>query len=150
MQYIVICIGNREGGDDSVGPYIADRLSSENIENLKVIDAGTVPENYTSIIKREEPDILLIIDAVEMGLTPGEIRIVPKEKIGVMTISTHGIPISVLIGYLEQYVKKIIFIGIQPKEMSGELTSVVKEGGEKLVRVLKDYNLKKIKTLTNW
>ena len=142
-----MCIGNREGGDDSVGPYIADRLSSENLENLKVIDAGTVPENYTSVVKREEPNILIIIDAVEMGLSPGEIRIVPKEKIGVMTISTHGIPISILIGYLEQYVKNIVFIGIQPKEMSGKLTSVVKEGGNKLVKILKGKNLKSIKTL---
>ena len=42
-----------------------------------------------------------------MSLNPGEIRIVPKEKIGVMTMSTHGIPISVLIGYLERYVENL-------------------------------------------
>jgi hydrogenase 3 maturation protease len=148
MQYLVMCIGNREGGDDSIGPYIADKLGSENLENIKIIDAGTVPENYTSVVKRENPKILLIIDAVEMGIFPGEIRVVPKEKIGVMTISTHGIPISVLIGYLEQYVKDIIFIGIQPKEMSGELTQVVKESGERLVKILKLGKLKTIKTLS--
>jgi hydrogenase 3 maturation protease len=142
-----MCIGNREGGDDSVGPYIADKLGSENLESIKVIDAGTVPENYTSVVKREKPEILLIIDAVEMGLTPGEIRLVPKEKIGVMTISTHGIPISVLIGYLEQYVKEIILIGIQPKEMSGELSSIVKENGDRLVKILKEGKLNTIKTL---
>jgi hydrogenase 3 maturation protease len=147
MQYLVMCIGNREGGDDSIGPYIADKLGSENLENIKVIDAGTVPENYTSVVKRENPKILLIIDAVEMGLEPGKIRIVPKKKIGVMTISTHGIPISVLIGYLEKYVKDIIFIGIQPKIMSGELTSVVKESGDMLVKILKERKLKTIKIL---
>ncbi len=42
-----------------------------------------------------------------------------------MHISTHGIPISVLINYLEQYVENIIFIGIQPKVMSGNLTVLV-------------------------
>ena len=149
MQYLVMCIGNREGGDDSVGPYIADKLGSENLENIKVIDAGTVPENFTSVVKREKPKILLIIDAVEMGLSPGEIRIVPKEKIGVMTISTHGIPISVLIGYLEQYVKDIIFIGIQPKEMSGKITLIVKESGDMLVKILMEGKLNTIETL-NW
>jgi hydrogenase 3 maturation protease len=147
MQYLVMCIGNREGGDDSVGPYIADKLVSENLECIKIIDVGTVPENYTSVVKCEKPEILVIIDAVEMGLAPGEIRVVPKEKIGVMTISTHGIPISVLIGYLEQYVKNIIFIGIQPKEMSGELTLVVKESGDKLVNILKEDKLNIIKEL---
>ena len=142
-----MCIGNREGGDDSVGPYIADKLSSLNLDNIKIIDAGTVPENYTSVVKREKLKILIIIDAVEMGITPGEIRIVPKEKIGVMTISTHGIPISVLIEYLEQYVKKIIFIGIQPKEMSGELTSVVKKNGDKLVKIIINNDINSIKIL---
>ena len=149
MQYLIMCIGNRNGGDDSVGPYIADRLGSENLEGIKVIDAGTVPENYTSVVKREKPKILLIIDAVEMGLDPGEIRVVPKDRIGIMTISTHGIPISVLIGYLEQYVTDIILIGIQPKEMSGELTIVVKDSGDKLVKILKENKLNAIKTL-NW
>ena len=142
-----MCIGNRDGGDDAIGPYIADKLSSENLDNIKVIDAGIVPENYTSIVKREKPKTLVIIDAVEMGLNPGDIRIVPKEKIGVMTISTHGIPISVLIGYLEQYVSDIIFIGIQPKEMSGKISTYVKESGDFLVNVFKENKLKKIKTL---
>ena len=142
-----MCIGNRDGGDDSVGPYISDRLKSKKLSNIKVIDCGTVPENYTSVVKRENPETLVIIDAVEMGLKPGEIRIVPKEKIGVMTISTHGIPISVIIGYLEQYIKNIIFIGIQPKEMSGDITTIVKESGDKLVKILKQNKLKIIKIL---
>lgn len=142
-----MCIGNREGGDDSIGPYIADKLKSEQIDNIEIIDCGTVPENYTSVIKRKKPRTLIIIDAVEMELKPGEIRIVPKEKIGVMTISTHGIPISVIIGYLEQYVKNIIFIGIQPKEMSGEISNSVKESGFMLVKILKESKLKTIKIL---
>jgi len=100
MKNLVMCIGNREGGDDCLGPYIADRLKKIQNEDFFVIDCGTVPENYTSIVKNKKPKNLIIIDAVEMGLKPGEIRIVPKEKIGVMHISTHGIPISVLINYL--------------------------------------------------
>ena len=82
-----------------------------------------------------------------MNLNPGEIRIVPKEKISVMTISTHGIPISVLIGYLEQYVEKIVFIGIQPKVMSGEVTENVKKSGEYLAKLIKNRNLKQIEIL---
>ena len=147
MQYLVMCIGNRDGGDDAIGPYIADKLNSEHLENIKVIDCGIIPENYTSVVKSENPKTLVIIDAVEMNLAPGEIRIVPKEKIGVMAISTHGIPISVLIGYLEQYVKDIIFIGIQPKEMSGKITNSVKKSGDFLVNILKEDKVKKIKTL---
>ncbi len=142
-----MCIGNRDGGDDSVGPYIADKLKAEQLDNIGIIDCGTNPENYTSVVKRKNPKNLVIIDAVEMGLNPGEIRIVPKEKIGVMTISTHGIPISVLIGYLEQYVKNIFFIGIQPEKLSGEITTSIKKSGDKLVEKITNNKLEKIKTL---
>lgn len=138
-----MCIGNRDGGDDAVGPYIADKLK----DDFTVLDCGIVPENYTSVVKRHDTKNLIIIDAVEMGLFPGEIRIVPKEKIGVMHISTHGIPISVLISYLEQYVKNIIFIGIQPKTMSGEMTEPVKKSGQDLVNLIKNNNLDQIETL---
>jgi hydrogenase 3 maturation protease len=147
MEYIIMCIGNRDGGDDAVGPYIADRLNSEQPKNIGIIDCGTTPENYTSVIKRQNPKTLIIIDAVDMGLSQGEIRIVPKEKIGVMTISTHGIPISVLIGYLEQYVKNIVFIGIQPEKMSGKITTSIKKSGDKLIERIMNNKLEKIMTL---
>jgi len=144
MDLLVMCIGNREGGDDAVGPYIADKLKDKNID---VIDCGVIPENYTSKVKEFNPKTLVIIDSADMGLNPGEIRIVPKEKIGVMHISTHGIPISVLIGYLEQYVKNIIFIGIQPKNMSGSITQVVKISADKLIELIFNREMKNIKKL---
>ena len=139
-----MCIGNIDGGDDAIGPFIANKLK----DDFTVLDCGIVPENYTSEVKRYKPKNLIIIDAVEMGLKPGEIRIVPKEKIGVMHISTHGIPISVLIGYLEQYVENIIFIGVQPKAISGAITTSVKKSAEIIIEMIKKNDIKKIKTLS--
>ena len=147
MEYFILCIGNRDGGDDSIGPYIADKLKEQKLEDLVVLDCGIIPENYTLDVKRNKPKNLIIIDAVEMNLKPGKIRIIPKEKISVMHISTHGIPIPVLIGYLESYVKDIFFIGIQPKTMSGGLTDIIKKSGDKLIDILKNKNIKQIKTL---
>ena len=140
-----MCIGNRDGGDDAIGPYIADRLQED--ENLVVLDCGIAPENYTSVVKQHKPSHLIIIDAVDMDLNPGEVRLVPMEKIGRMHISTHGIPISILIDYLEKYVESILFIGIQPKTMSGKITNQVKKSGNKLIELLKNQNLKEIETL---
>lgn len=141
-----MCIGNRDGGDDAVGPYIADRLKKDS-DDFVVLDCGVAPENFTSVVKKHAPKDLIIVDAVEMGLKPGEIRIVPKEKIGVMHISTHGIPVSVLINYLDQYVENIIFIGIQPKAMSGRFTDIVKENADQLIELIKKKNLDKIECL---
>ena len=146
VAYLIMCIGNIDGGDDAIGPYIADKLIQEE-SDLVVLDCGTVPENFTSVVKKNNPKNLIMIDAVEMGLSPGEIRIVPKEKIGVMHISTHGIPISVLINYLESYVERVVFIGIQPKKMSGEISENVKKSGNELVKIIKNDNLKQVKTL---
>lgn len=141
MDYLVMCIGNRDGGDDAVGPYIADKLKREGFD---VLDCGVVPENYTSFVKQKNPDNLVIVDAVDMGLEPGEIRIVQKDKIGVMHISTHGIPISVLMNYLEQYVENIVFIGIQPKKMSGRLTDIVQKKADILLTLIKDRKFNQI------
>lgn len=144
MNYSIMCIGNREGGDDAVGPYIADKLKDSDIE---VIDCGTVPENYTGVIKKYNPNNLVIVDAADMGLKSGEFRIIPKEKVGVMHISTHGIPVSVLIKYLEQYVKKIIFIGVQPEKISGTMTESVRKSGDKIVGIIRNKKYDQIVTL---
>jgi len=141
-----MCIGNRDSGDDSLGPYIADKLKKVQNKDLLVIDCDTIPENYTSVVKSKKPKNLIIIDAVDMGLEPGEIRIVPKEKIGVLSISTHGIPISVLINYLDKHVKNIILIGIQPKTIFDKITEPVKKSANKLVKIIKNYELEKIET----
>lgn len=144
MDFLVMCIGNPQGGDDAVGPYIAKKLKELNID---VIDCGTTPENYTSIVKQKNPKKLIIIDAADMGLKPGEIRNIPKEKIGVMTISTHGIPTSLLMNYFEKYVKKVILIGIQPQNMSGKMLTKIKEKANFLVEIIKNNKISRLPTL---
>ncbi len=145
MSFVVLCIGNRNGGDDAIGPYISDHLSED--KTLKVIDAGIVPENYTGVIKKSKTKNLLIIDAVDMGLSPGSIRIVPKEKIGLMHISTHGIPLSILVKYLEKDLEEIIIIGIQPKKMKGAISEEVKISADLLVEIIKKEEIKKLDVL---
>lgn len=145
MRVCILCIGNRDGGDDAIGPYIADHLTST--DTRKVIDAETVPENFTGVIKQFNPDQLVIIDAVDMGLQPGEIRIIPKEKLGAMHISTHGIPLSVMISYLQQYIPKIMFIGIQPKTMNGSMKTKIVNAGKSLINMIETQQLSRIETL---
>jgi len=141
-----MCIGNRYGGDDAIGPYVADQLKDKS-NDFVVLDCGTVPENFTSVVKQHKPRNLIIIDAVEMGLTPGEIRIVPREKIGTMHISTHGIPLSILITYLEECIENIFLVGIQPKTMSDSLTDSVKASGENLIKLITNKNISSIEKL---
>ena len=146
LHTLIMCIGNRNGGDDGIGPYIADIMKKESSDET-VLDCGTIPENYTAVVKRKKPKTLILIDAAEMSLPAGEIRIIPKEKLGTMHISTHGIPLSILITYLEKDVENIIVLGIQPKRMSGAMSSTVKKSGKYLIELLKTNRYKQIPVL---
>jgi len=116
----ILGIGNELKGDDGLGPFIAKKLSNlfQNNQKFFVFDGGTVPENYTSSIRKINPTHIILIDAVEMGKEPGYIRLIDKEEIANYNISTHAMPISFLIKYMETTIgSKIILVGIQPKSM---------------------------------
>ena len=147
MKYLIVCIGNDEGGDDAVGPFIAENLKKKLSSDFDVLNVGIAPENYTGVIKEKNPEILIIIDAVDMQLKPGEIRIIPPENIGVMHVSTHGIPLSVYIKYLQQYIQEIILIGIQPEYMKGKLSETVEKAANQLIKLLLNKQISNVKTL---
>ena len=147
-KILFLGIGNDMLGDDAIGPVTVHKLSEMFKErtDILVINGGTVPENYTGIIRRENPSHLIFIDAVEMGKEPGHIRLVEKDEIANYSISTHAMPISFLIKYLESSVDaQIILIGIQPKNMDmtqsalkkDVISSEVEKSIEKIVKILK-------------
>jgi hydrogenase 3 maturation protease len=58
---------------------------------------------------------LVIVDATEMGLQPGEIRIIDESDIPDMFImTTHNMPLTFLMQQLREDVSRTTFIGIQP------------------------------------
>ncbi len=143
---VLMGIGNELRGDDGIGVYVARNFKKEGWE---VIVAGQVPEDFTGEIKRLKPEKLVLVDAALMGIEPGEIRIVPVEKIPNVAFSTHGMPLSFFISYLKDFVGEIVLIGIQPGSMEfGEsISKEVLESGEKLIYILQSENEKDIKSL---
>jgi hydrogenase 3 maturation protease len=150
MKYLIVCIGNPDGGDDAVGPYIARRLSHEidtNSFDGEVLDVGVIPENYTGVIKEKNPETVIIIDAVDMNLAPGQIRMIPPESIGVMHVSTHGIPLSVIIRYVKQYIRHIMLIGIQPKQYTEQMSDSIINAADRLVHIILNDDLDTLQVL---
>jgi len=121
---ILMGIGNTLRCDDGIGPYIAQHVQGGSFLPL---DCGTAPENFTSVVRKSRPGLLLLIDAADMGLLAGEFRTIQKEHINDVSIGTHQMPLSYLIDFLSDSCKKIIFIGIQPgtiadgESLSGEV-----------------------------
>lgn len=133
-KIIILGIGNEIKGDDALGPIIAQKSSRlfDKNENIAVFDGGTVPENYTGLIRKENPTHIILVDAVDMKKEAGYIRVVEKEEIANYNISTHAMPISFLIKYMETTVDaQIILIGVQPKSMG--LTEEISEEVEKSI-----------------
>jgi len=143
MSVLIMCIGNRDNGDDGIGPYIADIFPET--KGFTAVDCGVVPESFTHLSRDAER--IILIDAVDMELEPGEIRIVPKDRIPTGSVSTHNIPLSMLMEYLEMEGKSVILVGIQPKKLRGELTRQVREAGKKLIKVIVENRLDELEVL---
>ena len=145
LMNVLLGIGNEMNGDDAIGVWIARNFRHK---NWLAIDCATVPENYIGEIVRQHPEKIVMVDAAQMNLKPGEVRIIPKEKISKATFSTHTIPLSLFMGHLKELTKsKIYLIGIQPKVLYGKMSNEAKKAGERVIQYIKNDEIEKIKVL---
>ncbi len=132
---LLLGVGNDIRGDDAIGEEIAREFEREGWD---VEDCGTVPENFIPHIEVDVYEEVVIVDAANMELEPGEIRRVPRERLGVFTMSTHALPISLVMDFLDDKVGKVTLIGIQPKDMSLKegMTEELKKAKNELLDIL--------------
>lgn len=143
---MVFTIGNSLRGDDGLGPLLSERLyeklsalTTMNTDNVYLLNTESTPENHTHEIRTLSPSHIIIIDAVEFEARPGEMLIIQKEQIDTFNVSTHSMPISFIINYIEETIgSKIMTIGIQPKEMKlvNQISDEVKQSVEELTDTL--------------
>jgi len=153
---IVLGIGNRLGGDDAAGTHVVDMLNQRrqkamgsSTSEIMAIDAGTAPESYTSVIRRQRPDLLILIDAADMGLPPGTLRTIAPDKINILSFSTHHIPISMFVSYINEFCGKVLLIGVQPEqtEMGTGISKAVHKSVKELSEVILQERVAEIKPL---
>ena len=116
----IVGIGNTLRSDDAAGILVARALTTSRLlpdpKPVLVIDAGHAPENCTAELRRYAPDVVLLVDAVEMGEQPGHIRWVEMDEIEGMSASTHSLPLSMLASFLNWELKcEVTLLGIQLK-----------------------------------
>ena len=145
-DYVLMGLGNIWRGDDGVGCFIAQNFKSD---DWLVLDCGRAPENFTSIVTKTKPKCLVIVDAAEMNLEPGQFRVIPSERIEELYPTTHNIPLSYLISYLDRWAEKIILIGIQPKKTGeyNQISKELKDSTKKIIRILEKKSLQPLKRL---
>jgi hydrogenase 3 maturation protease len=96
-NWLLLGVGNDMRGDDAFGPLLARRL---HVLGMPSLDGGTAPENVTGPIRRAAPEILLIADAVELGESPGTLRLLAPIDLEDGASSTHDPSLRILHRYL--------------------------------------------------
>ena len=133
---VILGIGNDLKADDGIGPYIINQLQNQIPESIELIDASTVPENFITHLIESSPSFILIIDAALMNIPPGTIRLIDKETIGGVAFSTHQLPLTFFIEYLEKNLQTTIYVlGIQPysNEFTQPLSKVVQTAAQEII-----------------
>jgi hydrogenase 3 maturation protease len=135
---VVLGVGNSLRGDDGVGPVVAEIIVNLKLSEVIAYNCGMTPENFTGVVRRARPELLVIVDAAEMGLTAGSIRRIPAERIRDTAIGTHMLALSHLVRFLTDVVDQVVFVGVQPACLwEGEgLNEEVEKGAWNIVRAI--------------
>ena len=146
VEGILLGVGNSLRCDDGIGNWVARHFAKP---GWLALDCGTAPENFTGVVRREMPRVLVIVDAADLGEEPGTLRIVPKSRIIDTGIGTHMLPLHHLFDYLAPSVDEIVLMGIQPWQVAAgtDLSAPVLRAAEQLVAILQDGDWCHVKTL---
>jgi len=111
----VVGIGDELAPHDRLGMLAAREVEGLHLPNVKVFMAGTVPESVTGPVRRYRPDHVLLLDAADMGARPGTVAIVKAGEVQASLLSTHALPLSVVMEFLAKDTKAAVtLVGIQP------------------------------------
>lgn len=85
----LVGLGNIIRGDDGLGPKLIELLKERNTQG-PIFDGGTAPENYIFPILSASADTVILVDAADIGLQAGDIKVVDLEEIKNVSFSTHN------------------------------------------------------------
>jgi hydrogenase 3 maturation protease len=111
----ILGIGDELIPPDRPGMLAAREIGQQHLPGVTVFLAGTVPESITGPLRRYRPDHVLFLDAADMGARPGTIAVIEPEHIPATLVSTHVLPLSVVMEYVERETGAgVTLLGIQP------------------------------------
>jgi hydrogenase 3 maturation protease len=140
----ILGIGSELMQDDSAGVEITQALEKKyghDHPHIRIYTAFTSPENFTRDIADFSPDHLLLIDAADLGLKPGEFVELPVERITDFSLGTHKLSLVMMITFLKETVQpKFSVIAIQYKSIifGQKITPELKKAVKKVTAFLTD------------
>ncbi len=111
----VVGVGDELLPADRIGMVAAREVQALRLPGVGVHLAGTLPESFTGPIRRGRPDHVVLLDAADMGTRPGTVAILSSGEVRGARLSTHALPLTVLISYLEETMGvPVTLVGVQP------------------------------------
>jgi hydrogenase maturation protease len=132
---VILGIGNLLWADEGFGVRCLEQLQQGYVwpADVALVDGGTQGLNLIEHVQAAPR--LLIFDAVDYGLTPGEVKVVRDADVpsflGVKKLSLHQTgfqEVLALAQLLGRYPEQLVLIGCQPQtldDFGGSLTAVV-------------------------
>ena len=109
-------VGQPLRGDDGAGVFVASRLARRPPEGLRVRVCETVPDNYLARLLRDPPELLLVVDAADLGLSPGTLVRLESPTGGEAIFSgTHDFPWDAQLRSLRDRLR-LVFLLVQPRD----------------------------------
>ncbi|MBZ0281610.1 MAG: hydrogenase 3 maturation endopeptidase HyCI [Anaerolineae bacterium] len=138
----IMGIGHELCGDDAAGVMVARALKPVFIhhQDILIIEGGHAPENQTGLLRRFAPDLVLLVDAAQMGESCGMVRWLGWQETSGLSASTHTLPLYVIAQYLHTELGcEVALLGIQPAQMTicTGLSPSVKQSVDKIVQSVK-------------
>lgn len=134
---VILGIGNPLQGDDAVGPNLVDFLHRR--VDATLINAGEVPENYLSSIQAAQPEVVLIIAALELGAEAGCMAVMDSDRLRAIENFTHNPGLAFLALLIQDGTgAEVILVGVQPEAtaFAAELSNPVHRTLESLEEML--------------
>ncbi|HCG76739.1 TPA: hypothetical protein DEW49_02375, partial [bacterium] len=115
-------------------------LSTPN-HQLCLIDTGSVPENFLQKIVGERPDVILLVDTINLGKPAGSVEIIKAENLKEESFSTHNASLKLTIAYLKKETGTDLFLlGLQPKNIGfgQKISPEVEESVKKIAKEIEE------------
>jgi len=159
MKTLILGIGNLLWADEGFGIRCVETMDAlyEFDDSVELMDGGT--QGIYLVHHVQDADNLIVFDAIDYGLEPGEVKVIRDDKVpnfmGSKKVSLHQTGFQEVLStakLMESYPKNIVLIGVQPElieDFGGSLTPKV-EGQlenciEMAVEIVKGWGINVIK-----
>lgn len=147
-RVVVVGIGHDQRGDDGAGLRVVRQLQGLVAQNgskatlAGALDAGTMPEAYCGWVSAHSPDVVLLVDAVQLeDGEPGDVAILQAGAMEDQPVwGAHRPPLALFMQYLAQRTGAVVLLlGIQAERVDwgSRPSPVVKRSVHLLVKELR-------------